>query len=369
MSHKDQVAMMLEENMQRNDLTIWEQANGFQMMLDLGTTEEEIAEKTGFSKTTIRRRLNIAKLDQGVLRKKEQDDSFQLSLKDLYELEKIKDVKTRNKVLKEAGDSRQLVWRAKEAAREEKRGENKKQFEELFEKAGIPKAPKSAESERYDSKWHICQKWELDKETPPKTMENFGKGAMWVVFWGETIAVITPSKKQKRELSPYEIERQETTKIKKELRQRHKALYDSMGRFIKKLIAGEIPGMKEEVELYRSLIETLMDARVSFSRGNLSEVYAGKGLADLAYTKENQEEYQSFLEWEKKLSPLHTAIAQLYSVRGKEMHDYYARYHEENTAMVKAVVDFLTKYGFCISEEEQRMIDGTHELYRKGDTT
>ena len=39
---------MLEENMQRNDLTIWEQANGFQMMLDLGETEESIAEKTGF---------------------------------------------------------------------------------------------------------------------------------------------------------------------------------------------------------------------------------------------------------------------------------------------------------------------------------
>lgn len=62
-SRKEQVGIMLEENMQREDLTIYEQAQGFQMMLDLGETEESIAEKTGFSRTTVHRRLNIAKLD------------------------------------------------------------------------------------------------------------------------------------------------------------------------------------------------------------------------------------------------------------------------------------------------------------------
>ena len=53
MSYKDQVGTMLEENMQRIDLTVLEQAEGFQMMLNLGDTEEQIAEKTGFSRTTV----------------------------------------------------------------------------------------------------------------------------------------------------------------------------------------------------------------------------------------------------------------------------------------------------------------------------
>ena len=74
LSRKEQLSIMLEENMQRSDLTIYEQAQGFQLMLDLGDTEEQIAEKTGFSKTTIRRRLNIAKLNQDELKKKEQDE-------------------------------------------------------------------------------------------------------------------------------------------------------------------------------------------------------------------------------------------------------------------------------------------------------
>ena len=108
MTDKEQMSTMLEENMQRNDLTIWEQAQGFQMMLDLGETEDTIAEKTGFSKKTIRHRLNIAKLDSKTLMEKERQDGYQLSLTDLYELEKIKDVKTRDKISYFGGNNRQV---------------------------------------------------------------------------------------------------------------------------------------------------------------------------------------------------------------------------------------------------------------------
>ena len=83
LSKNEQILIMLEENMQRSDLTVFEQAQSFQMMLDLGETETSIAEKTGFSKTTVRHRLNIAKLNQKELQKKENDDSFQLTIKDL----------------------------------------------------------------------------------------------------------------------------------------------------------------------------------------------------------------------------------------------------------------------------------------------
>lgn len=98
MDEKEQTSVMLLENIQRSDLTVYEQAQGFQMMLDLGETEDTIAEKTGFSKKTVRHRLNIAKLDSKTLMEKERQDGYQLSLTDLYELEKIKDVKTRDKI-------------------------------------------------------------------------------------------------------------------------------------------------------------------------------------------------------------------------------------------------------------------------------
>lgn len=112
MSYKDQVGTMLEENMQRIDLTVLEQAEGFQMMLDLGDTEEQIAEKTGFSRTTVHRRLEIAKLDRDLVKEKTDEDGvYQLNLKDLAELSRIEDVETRNRILKDAADSRQIKWK------------------------------------------------------------------------------------------------------------------------------------------------------------------------------------------------------------------------------------------------------------------
>mgnify|MGYP002513206470 CR=1 FL=1 len=69
MDHRTQIATMLEENMQRADLTVYEQAQGFQMMMDLGFRPEEISEKTGFSETTVRRRLKMAELDKAIFQK------------------------------------------------------------------------------------------------------------------------------------------------------------------------------------------------------------------------------------------------------------------------------------------------------------
>lgn len=363
LSRKEQVAIMLEENMQRNDLTIWEQANGFQMMLDLGETEEKIAEKTGFSKATIKHRLNIAKLDQDELRKKEQDDSFQLTLKDLYELEKIKDVGTRDKVLKESSDSRQLVWKAKEAARAEKRRENKKKFEEFFEKAGIPMAPKGAENEMYSGKWHVCQKWDLDEEDPPESLKNYGEDAVWTVFWGTTAAIITPVKEEKKQQSEYDRKRKEQEKGRKELRQKHKAMYEGMRRFIRGITTGEIAPLKESVEFYRELLAALAKARPYFHMNTLTQVYAGKDPYELE--SKEPEEYEKFLEWKKGLTPAQEAIAYMYGVRHNEMFGYNMEYWGEKAVEVKAVVALLEKYGFTLSEEERQMIDGTHELYRK----
>lgn len=108
MDEKEQQSTMLVENMQRSDLTVYEQAQGFQMMLDLGSTEDEIAEKTGFSKQTVKHRINLAKLDPDILKEKNADENFQMTLKDMYELEKIDDVDERNEILSESKDSSSL---------------------------------------------------------------------------------------------------------------------------------------------------------------------------------------------------------------------------------------------------------------------
>lgn len=183
MDEKDQAATMLLENMQRSDLTIYEQAQGIQMVLDLGETEDSLAEKTGFSKSTIRHRSNIAKLDQKVLQEKEQDEGFQLTLKDLYELEKIPDIKTRDKILKAASSSNNLASRVREHVEETKRKENKKKIKALLKKAGIEPAPESAAREMYGNKWETVKTYDLSGDLP-KTLKFDGEDTN-KLFWIE----------------------------------------------------------------------------------------------------------------------------------------------------------------------------------------
>ena len=50
MSEREQLSTMLTENMQRSDLTVYEQAQGFQMMLNMGDSVAEILEEIGLER-------------------------------------------------------------------------------------------------------------------------------------------------------------------------------------------------------------------------------------------------------------------------------------------------------------------------------
>lgn len=100
MDEREQLATMMLENMQRSDLTVYEQAEGFQLMLDLGETVGTISEKTGFSETTIRRRVKLAELDRDKLKKAA---GRGVTLRDFEKLNKIEDIEARNRVLAYTG--------------------------------------------------------------------------------------------------------------------------------------------------------------------------------------------------------------------------------------------------------------------------
>ncbi len=65
MDYKTQLATMMAENMQRVDLKLTEQAQGVQMMMDLGMDVGEIAKRTGLRKDAVERRVIMAKYDAG----------------------------------------------------------------------------------------------------------------------------------------------------------------------------------------------------------------------------------------------------------------------------------------------------------------
>jgi len=122
MDEKRQLSTMLLENMQRSDLTLYEQAEGFQVMLDMGETVSGISKQTGFSDSTVRRRVKLLELDKGKLQK---SISRGATLQDFAALEKIKDPDLRNEVLDTIGTSN-FAYKLKQAQDSEKEAENKK---------------------------------------------------------------------------------------------------------------------------------------------------------------------------------------------------------------------------------------------------
>lgn len=366
MSKKEQVSTMLEENMQRNDLTIYEQAQGFQMMLDLGDTEDQIVEKTGFSKTTVRHRLNIAKLNQKELKKKEADDNFQLSLKSLYELEKIKDVRKRNKILRESNSSRDLINRTQSAVAEAKRTENAKVIEAMLKKLGVEKAPKVAEKEMWSGKWTTVKEFELEKDAPKQIKLPKEKEQMYYLVYYRMLMVIMKAPKEKRELSPYEKEEKRRSKIKRQIKAILKESSSRRKEFIQNIISGKIDVVKDEEKEIELIWQAFVPIGTSVYGSTLRRFFLNK--QEYECTDEEIQEVKSKIE---NLSILHQMLIVLHESMKciNEPFNYDATFNERIGQALLKGYDALEPYGWYFeNDEEKRVLDGTHELYENKDS-
>lgn len=364
-SKKEQVAIMLEENMQREDLTIFEQAQGFQMMLDLGETEDTIAEKTGFSKTTIKHRLNLAKLDQEELKKKEQDENFQMSLKDLYELEKIDDIETRNRLLKEATDSNNLTYRIANHLREKIKQEKTEQIIKMLEEKGIKKAPKQYAHEKYSGKWNTVKDYRLDGDVPKKISikKEDDEPLYYDVQW-YAVQVVKKSKKAKKEATPEELRKKQIAKNKKEITAKLKRMDEQRKLFIENILSGKI-AVKETANIKDAIWCVLLLARVYTDVSNLRRFFTGK--ADYECTQEEKDEANGKVKglsiFQQMLLTMHFAMEHI-----GDIYDYYGIYKENIGQALMDGYKILEQYGWSFeSEEDEQILDGTHPLYAKKD--
>ena len=154
MTDREQLSTMLMENMQRSDLTVYEQAQGFQMMLDMGDTVEQIAEKSGFSTTTVRRRVKLLELDKEKFKKSEERGA---TLFDYVELDKIKDIDRKNAVLEFIG-TENFKYKLRQAIDAEKAAEKLDEIETAV--SAFATKVETEEGYRYANSWGTYSKVE-----------------------------------------------------------------------------------------------------------------------------------------------------------------------------------------------------------------
>lgn len=362
MSETRQLQTMLLENMQRSDLTVYEQAQGFQQLLDFGMDIEDISQQSGFSKSTIRRRLEIAKLDQNKL--KELSSTRQLSLKEFDALAKIKNLEARNEAMEKIGtnDFALAVTRAMD---KEKIEAAMPVFLADMERLGIKKFPDSAN--KYSSKYRRVGRldlyeYEVTKDKIPKKTEGLYYEASYprnVEFYVKETKKAKIIKKSAKELEKEKRIKEAWFKV------------DAMAAThyeLRKAFVENLKGTAKQREaVYMGAYSLIVLRSVAYmSCGDISKE---AGVDNKHFDPRRDEKavklaYESYDNTQKCIE----VIYKLFNDNEKEFYanDYRARYPEYKfNPRLEAMYHWLTKLGYQMSSEEKLIAAGTHEIFQQ----
>lgn len=365
MDEKNQVQTMLMENMQRSDLTVYEQAQGFQMMLDLGATVDEIAEKSGFSTATVRRRVKMMELNQAKLK---EVSARQLSLGDFDTLAQIEDINERNKVLDSIG-THDFNQRVATALRKQKEKHNLPLIKKWLKEVGAKEVKESdtygSKYESYDGRYAInVSDWGEEKNKPPKV----GKIQIYYVLTNYgTLRLFKKAEKAKREKkSPDEV-----AKIKAineawdQLDAAFNIAHDLRKQFVKNLA---ITAKNRAAFLTGTLAGALLEA-IAYNSPDRSSINKILSMDSNAYGIERDRQLAVALD---KLNDkdIPILVYALFGDSGKMKcvkHDYRGTYPEyELNHKLNVLYNWLMSLGYEMSDEEKTLLDGTHELFHHG---
>lgn len=359
----EQVGIMLLENLQRNDLTIPDLTSSESSVPALGDTVEGIAEKTGFAKSTIHHRVNIAKLDQKVLNEK----IHQLNLKDLIALEQVTDIAKRNEILEKCYDSQDIARKANEAAKEEKRNKVAEKVYEELKKQGLEPLPKELETYRWSYMLQQISTIDLvndDVNTVVKDIEDGKKEGQQVYYirwpYATTVSIVCmrpeEEEEEEEEETPEQIKRRRISENRTKVIDIEKRLAQEREDFLHGVISGKIED-KHTLEKMKYFWTQIMKNHVDVDIEYIYEFCFGEDDERPEYEKEN---------YVMNLSPcLQMLILFHLDQSWSSLMDYHGKYNEDKGNYLSSLYQCLEEYGFTLEEEDSQLIYGTSRLYEK----
>lgn len=365
MDERQQFLTMLEENMQRADLTIQEQAQGFQMMFDWGASIKDIAEKSGFSEQTVKHRLEIAKLDPKKIQKVAEE--LQLTINDYVSLEKIKDIKRRERVLENARNRNDLKFAIEREMRGEIIDKAWAELEPLLTALNIKAGPKNKYL-RWNSEYIKLREIDLEKKIPKTlTLKDVSEGDK-LVYEKEysTVYILKHDPdKRKEEAAVEEKKRLEKEKIKKQIDEKVAQMCRELKEMISSVYEGKLTSSKSE-DITMNLLWQLWSRHLNEPL-YWSNIYELSGNSSYALTDQEKREVRgNVIALPLSAQFLVVLRAGFYPNRVCPV-DYKGDYMQERGEALEFIVKTFNRlYGFSWSEDEfGKIADGTHELYRK----
>ena len=330
MDEKTQASTMLLENMQRSDLTTFEQAKGIQLAMDLGLTRAEISKKTGFSRATIDRRLNILKYD-------ENDTVAALNrgatLLDFMELNKIKNAKTREALVKQLGTSN-FKYSIKQARDAEKRKERLSEIEKRIQ--GKAEKINNAVGLQYVKYFYSTNNPdEIVADLPTNTELFYTRDSYGIYFYRRPTA---------EEIKASQEADRANAKKQRRLAQLNEAngiAYELRANFINSISPKTAAKHADEIMCF-----------AIYALQRASEDYI----------------YKILKVPQQITDPAHTLLRTAYdSMRDCDEKNYSINGTYITNPNLDRIYELIIALGYELSDEERALHDGTHELYVKED--
>ncbi len=362
---REQILIMMTENMQRSDLTVYEQATCMQTMMDLGESVESISEQTGFSKTTVRRRLDMAKLDKGKLKEVSQR---QLSLTDFDELAKLDDIKKRNELLPFMGTS-EFSLKLKSAMHSQLVKKKKPLAEKTLKDIGAVVGTQSMSWSSDFKKIKTVSLKEWDDVSPLIEKDEKRKLYFFIQEYNLELSIYVKVPKAKAVQKTAEEKRREEAIA--EAWERANGLseltYELRSEFMEKFTM-----TKENQEaVFRGAAIAVGLAAICYNYGDSSEIKKIIGFEPSAVydPTEKNKVIQKLTEADRKLFPriVYAGFDDSENTSFTSVRSKYAFPRYEEDIRLTTLYTWLEMLGYEMSEEEKALRDGTHEIFGLGE--
>ena len=351
MEKKDQIATMLLENMQRSDLTVYEQAQGMQMMMDLGDSVTEISEKTGFSESTIRRRVKLLELDA---EKFKESESRQVSMAEYDRLFEIEDKDTRNELLEHIGTAN---FNNALSSAKDKKARKEKQDAIVAELSKY--ATETTHGVAQKLKW---VKYIYNAEEVPKDYEDANHYFTRETYGSSVGLYREYTEEEKRKTAENERKREEDERLRDEAKERRAQLDALSNRFrdLRRDFVKTCGDLRKKLNILSEFAAWSLVSQ-DWINGETLNLLVGDEVYKGAY--EDNSAYAAWLQENAYKGLLYSAYAK--SGNPGSYHDYYGNPKENKELDI--LYDYLIALGYEMSNEEKAYKDGTHELLRKVD--
>lgn len=355
MTPAEQLATMLAENIQRSDLTPIEQAEGIQMMFDIGESVADVSAKTGFSESTVRRRMKLLELDRDKLRATE---GRGVTLADYEKLNEIEDIETRNTVLESIGTNNfNMKLRT---ALDNQQTERKRQliFAELDKFAEKCETAPSGYS--YDRMYNYSSF--NGKFTPPEDAES-GEYAYYPQEWGVWLYKKNKERAAAKEESAEDKAKLEAEKKETERKEKLKELAERAYKLRRKFIEEFNPAPRHGKEIKRFLWNMLCFGSCRYTSRDDVDNLCGTSLNEGG----TYEEVSSMADEYFEAHPEKAMLQMAYLLSGDSKYEYIYDWRGEwdESQATDKLYECLERLGYQISDEEQKLKSGTHELFKR----